>query len=1499
MTEVFTGGRGRCVTGFLAVLACLALLAPAQAQAQAQAQVQAQAQAQAQANVQAQAQERPRAAEAERAAAPARIAVPAAPPGQARTANVVADARTEYLTLIETLRHSLAGTGAHATAILGRAGYSLLDVTDLVSSSDSIQLLFQNSDAYLFGFVKDQKLYWLGPQSDLNTALLPETVRSLTRVFVEGFKVNYQSLSNINLDFGALVSSVEALTGFTGERSTDALKTAIDRLAVMFAEAARFSNVATVVGEALVGTGRKVGFQANFINGWRPISRQWALGEDHYFQQTKRLTFAAIGSVLVLAHAIARNPRDITLPAFTGPLQSAKDGLVADVHNADSRVGTRVKALAGTGHAAQTWSMRWSDTGGWRFISKLDPNRALGQSADSHQAVLVEAAEGRENQQWRIIDAGDGWAVVRNGDRCLTAGSSDATLLLKGCDPAQPGQRWKAPGVAPERAVPPLARTGLLTGIGGQCLEVRDGRDADGTPVRQNGCSGAAGQVWTLASSGEVRALGKCLDVQSGGASAGSPVRLWSCNGSPAQKWVHTGAGELLNPQSDNCLDVPGGVVGDGRQLQVARCDDSAAQRWSLAPVPKTPPGAGDAGDPFDDSPDNRGAKPAASGDCRPEGMKPTEGVATRYCDVYDSSGREWVGNDRSRRVIGYFNGRRTGANGTPRYLVSNIPWTKVTHINYAFARVENDRISVGDVQDPANPATGMTWSGARNAMDPSLPYKGHFNLLNTYKKRHPAVKTLISVGGWEDTRNLYAMATNADGTVNERGIAEFADSVTAFLDRYGFDGVDIDYEYPTSLPNTGNPADWDVSNPRRAGLQQGYNVLMKTLREKLDRAGTAKGRYYLLTSAGSSSGYLVRGLDAGQALQYQDYVNIMAYDLHGSWNKYVGPQAPLYDDGRDNELADAGVYDDQSADTKDFQKHGYFNADWAYHYYRGALSPSRINMGIPYYSRGWRDVQGGTDGLWGTATMPDQSQCPKGTGGRGPSNAQRCGLGAIGIDNIWHDKENGQEVGAGSNPLWHTKNLQAGLSPGYLRSYGVDPGSQTGRLTGAYTEKYSDALQAPWLWNDSKKVFLSTENERSLDAKARYIADKGIGGAMMWELSGDYTRRSGGEWGMGYDLTSRLDTALRAAGAPDGTQAGAGRSMPKEAVDVRVELTDFPTGEKDLFPMQPKLRITNNTKVTLAQGTEIALDLPTSTPPNVKDRDYKELKGLVPGHTGPNAGGLKGAFHRLTLTLGYCEDLAPGASREIDLRYYLPITGPANVTVKAGGKEFASTTGQRRGTTVVDPPAPASGTACRAAAWKPGQVYRPDGGRMWRMYDKGAQGWQFEYADSPAGRPMMIDNFPDQSRVHLVEADAGNPNQYWKITSVGGGLHTVASGGRCLTATGSREDTASIRCDERGAQKWKLVPISDSGQEGAPGGPRHNGLFKLRAAGADHDIEAANGATDRETRIITGDLANSTAAFVKHGGYYWYAQWYTTVEPGTAEANGGKPWQRLSPAAP
>lgn len=665
---------------------------------------------------------------------------------------------------------------------------------------------------------------------------------------------------------------------------------------------------------------------------------------------------------------------------------------------------------------------------------------------------------------------------------------------------------------------------------------------------------------------------------------------------------------------------------------------------------------------------------------CRPDGLYATPGLDVPYCTRYDEQGRERMGPDHPRRIIGYFTSWRHGGNGQPQYLVPNIPWQKISHINYAFAHVNaQHQIGIGNVQDPSNPATGMQWPDVIGAdMDPSLPYKGHFNLLNKYKKQYPHVKTLISVGGWAETGGyfneqgqriasggFYSMTTNADNSVNLAGINTFANSVVQFLRQYGFDGVDIDYEYPSSMRDSGNPDDFAISNARRAGLMASYQVLMKTLREKLDAASVQDGKHYLLTIASPSSGYLLRGMEVFAVTQYLDYVNIMSYDLHGAWNQHVGPNAALFDDGKDAELLAWNYYN-----SAQYQGIGYLNTDWAYHYFRGAMQAGRINIGVPYYSRGWENVQGGTAGLWGKAAARDQAKCPAGTGGS-PQNL--CGSGALGIDNLWHDLgKNGEEVPAGSNPLWHTKNLQAGKTPSYLTRYGLDPDRDPAdRLSGVYQHHYDATLVAPWLWNAQKKVFLSIEDETSIAAKADYVIAKGIGGVMFWELAGDYSYDNArGEYGMGDDLTSIWFDKFRRATPYAATRDT--RSIPSRSIDLKVAITGFKLGDQN-YPINPLLQISNPSNQAIPGGAQLSFAIPTATGDNFSDQQGFGSKVVQSGRnrSGHNIGGLDNEFHYVSMTLPR-EGIAAGGQLEVRLNYYLPMPMPSGWRLTVGTQVFA-----------------------------------------------------------------------------------------------------------------------------------------------------------------------------------------------------------------------------------
>lgn len=65
-------------------------------------------------------------------------------------------------------------------------------------------------------------------------------------------------------------------------------------------------------------------------------------------------------------------------------------------------------------------------------------------------------------------------------------------------------------------------------------------------------------------------------------------------------------------------------------------------------------------------------------------------------------------------------------------------------------------------------------------------------------------------------------------------------------------------------------------------------------------------------------------------------------------------------------------------------------------------------------------------------------------------------------------------------------------------------------KLRAAYIDQngferhWDEAAKAPYLWNADAKVFISYEDEQSLEYKAEYVRSQGFGGIMYWEHSHD-----------------------------------------------------------------------------------------------------------------------------------------------------------------------------------------------------------------------------------------------------------------------------------------------------------------------------------------------------------------------------------------------------------
>lgn len=222
------------------------------------------------------------------------------------------------------------------------------------------------------------------------------------------------------------------------------------------------------------------------------------------------------------------------------------------------------------------------------------------------------------------------------------------------------------------------------------------------------------------------------------------------------------------------------------------------------------------------------------------------------------------------------------------------------------------------------------------------------------------------------------------------------------------------------------------------------------------------------------------------------------------------------------------------------------------------------------------------------------------------------------------------------------------------------------------------------------EKVFLSTEDKDSINVKADYVIDQEIGGIMFWELAGDYScyvldangnrtsvdateaacQTGNGEYHMGNTMTKAIYEKFKSA-TPYGNTVATG-AIPTETVDIAVNVGGFKVGDQN-YPINPKVTFTNNTGQDIPGGTEFQFDIPVSAPDNAKDQSGGGLQVIASGHTRPNnIGGLDGTMHRVAFTLPAWKALPAGGVYELDMVYYLPISGPANYTVNINNVDYA-----------------------------------------------------------------------------------------------------------------------------------------------------------------------------------------------------------------------------------
>ncbi|KAH7040899.1 chitinase [Microdochium trichocladiopsis] len=226
-------------------------------------------------------------------------------------------------------------------------------------------------------------------------------------------------------------------------------------------------------------------------------------------------------------------------------------------------------------------------------------------------------------------------------------------------------------------------------------------------------------------------------------------------------------------------------------------------------------------------------------------------GTTADFCDGKTVPNPKCSGSSSDKRTIGYYEGwnyKRPCGNMEPE----DIPLGWYTHINFAFALIDPNTFRIAPMDEG---------TAAR------------YKRVTALKAGQPGLQVWIAIGGWAMNDPGPYRTTFSDLAKSTAAQDVFFESLLTFMTNNGFDGVDLDWEYPMAEDRGGIPEDFD-----------NYVTFCRRLRERLNSSGRAWG----ITMTLPASYWYLRGFNLKELEPYLDWFNIMTYDIHGVWDSTV-----------------------------------------------------------------------------------------------------------------------------------------------------------------------------------------------------------------------------------------------------------------------------------------------------------------------------------------------------------------------------------------------------------------------------------------------------------------------------------------------------------------------------------------------------------------------------------------------------------------------------------
>lgn len=253
-------------------------------------------------------------------------------------------------------------------------------------------------------------------------------------------------------------------------------------------------------------------------------------------------------------------------------------------------------------------------------------------------------------------------------------------------------------------------------------------------------------------------------------------------------------------------------------------------------------------------------------------------------------------------------------------YQPQSLPVSQLTRIHYAFADINTENgsvVSSDSYADLEKHYSTDSWAESGNNA------YGCVKQLYLLKKQDRSLKVLLSIGGWTYSEKFSPVA--ADVTLRQNFISSTVELVTD----WGFDGVDIDWEF-----NAYDAASHDAKN---------FVLLLQELRYSFDEWATmhAPGYHFLITVASPTGPATYNQLEISDMAQYVDSWNLMSYDYAGSWSDTSGHGSNIYFNSAN---MDATPYSTDQAVAA---------------YLDRGVAASSILMGLPLYGRSFEETSG------------------------------------------------------------------------------------------------------------------------------------------------------------------------------------------------------------------------------------------------------------------------------------------------------------------------------------------------------------------------------------------------------------------------------------------------------------------------------------------------------------------------------------------------------------